>query len=238
MLKKSVPKIIDPLIRRDDVVQALFRVVAESGLEAASLRAVAAEAGLAVGSVRHYFDGQAELMIFAFRTVSSRIRARLADRVAALERGNDTRTDAGHDAQPGPGDDTRPGHGKATLRRPDGGLSAACADVLAELLPLDEQRELESSVWLSFVTAARTDAVLAAEADSSYRGTAILVGRIIMVLLASPATRAALEPVVEAERLLALIDGLCLHMLLQPGWTTEELSRNVLGAHLSSLRGA
>ncbi|MDJ0355640.1 TetR family transcriptional regulator C-terminal domain-containing protein [Paenarthrobacter sp. PH39-S1] len=209
-----MPKVIDPLIRREDVVQALFQVVAESGLEAASLRAVAAEAGLAVGSVRHYFDGQAELMIFAFRTVSARIRGRLEDRVAALESASGTR------------------------RAPGDRLSDACAEVLLELLPLDAQRELESSVWLSFVTAARTDVVLAAEADSSYRGTAGLVGRIIMVLLASPATRTALEPVVEAERLLALIDGLCLHMLLQPGWTTEELSRNVLRAHLSSLRGA
>ncbi|MEV0662880.1 TetR family transcriptional regulator C-terminal domain-containing protein [Actinomadura luteofluorescens] len=46
----------------------MFRVVRRDGLEQASLRTVAAEAGLAIGSVRHSFGGQADIMIFAMRT--------------------------------------------------------------------------------------------------------------------------------------------------------------------------
>ncbi|MBG0740354.1 TetR family transcriptional regulator C-terminal domain-containing protein [Paeniglutamicibacter antarcticus] len=227
-----MPKVVDSLVRREEVAQALFRVVAASGLESASLRTVAAEAGLAVGSVRHYFQDQSELMIFAFRTVSSRIRGRVEKRVMALEAAQDGDYAVGQDAD---GDDAvgqdaiRP----VVSKRP---AAAACVDVLMELLPVDQERRLESSVWLSFVTAARTDRVLGDEADGGYRGTAILVGRIIMVLLAAPETRMELDPVLEAERLLALIDGLCLHMLLQPGWSTEELSRTVVETHLASLK--
>ncbi len=212
-----MPKVIDPLVRREEVAEALFRVVAASGLEAASLRTVAAEAGLAVGSVRHYFQGQSELMIFAFRTVSSRIRGRVEKRVAALEA---VLADYGAGGA---------GQGRVWP-------AASCADVLMELLPVDAERRVESSVWLSFVTAARTDTVLGGEADGGYRGTAMLVGRIITVLLAAADARMELDPVLEAERLLALIDGLCLHMLLQPGWSTEELSRAVLETHLASLK--
>lgn len=207
------------------MAEALFRVVAASGLESASLRTVAAEAGLAVGSVRHYFQGQSELMIFAFHTVSSRIRGRVEKRVAALEAALED------DGGVGPGSKRQSSKGQ-----PSKGPGAACADVLMELLPVDAERRLESSVWLSFVTAARTDGVLGDEADGAYRGTAMLVGRIITVLLAAQDARMGLDPVLEAERLLALIDGLCVHMLLQPGWSTEELSRTVIETHLASLK--
>jgi AcrR family transcriptional regulator len=43
----------------------VFRVVRRAGFEQASLRNVAEEAGLAIGSVRHYFDGHTDLMVFA-----------------------------------------------------------------------------------------------------------------------------------------------------------------------------
>lgn len=73
-----MPKIVDPDRRREAVVEALFRVVERDGLEQASLRNVAAEAGLAIGSVRHYFDNHAELMVFAMKAMSERVGNRLA----------------------------------------------------------------------------------------------------------------------------------------------------------------
>ncbi|MGH3548110.1 MAG: hypothetical protein ACRDQU_08350 [Pseudonocardiaceae bacterium] len=42
-----------------------------SGLQQASLRAVADEATLNLGSVRHYFDNQQELMRFAMQSMLS-----------------------------------------------------------------------------------------------------------------------------------------------------------------------
>ena len=41
--------------------------------------------------------------------------------------------------------------------------------------------------------------------------------------------------VVEAERLLATLDGLCMHALLQPGWMTREMCVDVLEQHLDGM---
>jgi hypothetical protein len=43
--------------------------------------------------------------------------------------------------------------------------------------------------------------------------------------------------VVEAERLLATLDGLCMHALLQPGWMTARMCTDVLERHLDGLAG-
>lgn len=64
--------------RRRELAEAVLRVVRRDGLEQASVRNVAREAGLSTGSLRHYFVSQSELMVFAFRTVIDRIDARLA----------------------------------------------------------------------------------------------------------------------------------------------------------------
>ena len=47
------------------------------GLERASLREVADEAGLAVGSVRHYFSSSEELLAHSFGVAVDRITGRL-----------------------------------------------------------------------------------------------------------------------------------------------------------------
>ncbi|MET7641381.1 TetR family transcriptional regulator C-terminal domain-containing protein [Streptomyces sp. NPDC005438] len=86
-----MPKIVDPEERREAVVEALFRVVDREGLERASLRNVAAEAGLAIGSVRHYFDHHSELTLFAMRAMSERVSARLTRRVERGFDGDDRR---------------------------------------------------------------------------------------------------------------------------------------------------
>jgi AcrR family transcriptional regulator len=64
--------------RRQDVAQAVWRVVRRSGLAAASVRAVAQEAGLSAGSLRHYFGEQRELQVYAFRLIIERYERRLA----------------------------------------------------------------------------------------------------------------------------------------------------------------
>jgi AcrR family transcriptional regulator len=69
---------VDPAERRLLLAEAVLRVMRRDGLEQASVRNVAREAGLSMGSLRHYFASQSELMVFAFRTVVERIEVRLA----------------------------------------------------------------------------------------------------------------------------------------------------------------
>ena len=74
-----MPRVVDPAQRRQDLAAAVLRVIRRDGLEHASVRNVAREAGLSMGSLRHYFTSQSELMAFAFETVIERIQARLGD---------------------------------------------------------------------------------------------------------------------------------------------------------------
>ena len=61
-----------------------MRVAAEHGLEAVSLRHVAAEAGVSAGMVQHYFRTKDEMMVFALDVVRDRGTARVNAAVAAL----------------------------------------------------------------------------------------------------------------------------------------------------------
>ena len=54
--KGNVPRVVDPIERRNRLAQAVWRVVRREGLERASVREVAREAGVSMGSLRHYFD--------------------------------------------------------------------------------------------------------------------------------------------------------------------------------------
>jgi AcrR family transcriptional regulator len=221
-----MPKFVDAALRRQEVVEAVFRIVAADGLERASLREVADEAELAVGSVRHYFASSDELLAHSFGVVVDRIVRRLT---AADERLAE--------AQPG-----TPEHHEGVL------------SLLGEFLPLDEERAVDACVWMAFKAAARTKPFLAPEADRSHRAVAAIVGRIVMELssgvgpdaagtVAATATAsddAGAAPdqqrlVTEAERLLATLDGLTLHALLQPEWMTAQMCSDVLESHLNGL---
>jgi AcrR family transcriptional regulator len=75
-----MPKLVDHGERREELASALWRVVTRDGIEAASLRRVAAEAGWSTGSLRHYFPTQSELLAFAMELVVQHV----ADRVAEI----------------------------------------------------------------------------------------------------------------------------------------------------------
>ncbi|TSD58424.1 TetR/AcrR family transcriptional regulator [Aeromicrobium piscarium] len=73
-----MPARIDASQRRADVVAAASRLVARDGAAALSLRRVADEAELNVGSVRHYFDGSDDLLTATAEDVGRRMGERLA----------------------------------------------------------------------------------------------------------------------------------------------------------------
>jgi AcrR family transcriptional regulator len=76
-----MPKLVDHAQRRRELAGAVWRVIRSRGIDAASTRNVANEAGWSVGALRHYFSTQSELLTFAMEMVVERIEAR----VAALE---------------------------------------------------------------------------------------------------------------------------------------------------------
>lgn len=73
-----MPRVVDREQRRRDLGDAVWRVIVRDGVNGASVRAVAREAGVSPGSLRHYFATQAELIAFAMRQVDARVRARIA----------------------------------------------------------------------------------------------------------------------------------------------------------------
>ncbi|GIG70789.1 TetR/AcrR family transcriptional regulator [Phytomonospora endophytica] len=201
-----MPKIVDPEERRKAVVDAVFRVVRRDGVEAASLRNIATEAGLAIGSVRHYFTSHEELMVFAMKEMVERVSARVLAHAEALRR-------------PAPVRD-RAARAEALLR---------------EFLPVDDERFDETVVWLEFVKAARTRPSLQPEAKRLHDGMRMIVGKVLSEAHRNGRLREGLDLGIETEHLAALLDGLAMAAVLQPWSFTPERAVDVLHAHLGTL---
>ena len=77
----DVPKLVDHEQRRRELGGAVWQVIRARGVDGASIRTVAQEAGWSPGALRHYFSTQAELLTFAMQMVVERAEAR----VGALE---------------------------------------------------------------------------------------------------------------------------------------------------------
>ncbi|RKN47702.1 TetR/AcrR family transcriptional regulator [Micromonospora endolithica] len=79
-----MPKKVDHQARRTLIADALMRVAADQGLEAVSLRHVAAQAGVSAGMVQHYFRTKDEMMAFALAEVRERSQVRVTEALARL----------------------------------------------------------------------------------------------------------------------------------------------------------
>ncbi|GAA0912301.1 TetR/AcrR family transcriptional regulator [Streptomyces thermoalcalitolerans] len=125
-----MPARIDLEQRRKDVVEAAFRLLVAEGFSGLSLRKVAAESGLNIGSVRHYFDDHRHLLMAVATEVGRRMEKRLtrypADTLAGLT-------------------------GESAVD--------ALQERLEELLPLDEERRAEAIVLIEFIVAARVNPI-------------------------------------------------------------------------------
>ncbi|WP_440103307.1 TetR/AcrR family transcriptional regulator [Streptosporangium sp. H16] len=72
--------------RRNDIAEALLRVMGTRGLHAVTMRAVAAEAGVSLHLVQHYFDTKEQLTLFALRRLAEQMAERLKARLAGTRR--------------------------------------------------------------------------------------------------------------------------------------------------------
>ncbi|GIH96395.1 TetR/AcrR family transcriptional regulator [Planobispora siamensis] len=85
-----MPKIVDHNERREEVVEAARRIILREGIEAATTRAIAKEAGYSNGVLTHYFADKDDIMLSALRSshrrIVERLRAKLSGRtgLAAL----------------------------------------------------------------------------------------------------------------------------------------------------------
>jgi AcrR family transcriptional regulator len=84
--EERVPKLVDHDERRAELVAAAGRLIARNGLEAATVRAIAAEAGCSTGVLDHYFADKDDLLLQALAASHQRISDRFA-RVARGRRG-------------------------------------------------------------------------------------------------------------------------------------------------------
>lgn len=128
-----MPARIEPTMRRRHVVEAAFRLVVREGIDGCSLRKVADEADLNIGSVRHYFDGHADLLAAAAEEAGDRMGRRLS--AHPVEELRDLNEDQALDA-----------------------LQA----LVEEVLPVDEERSDAATVVVELVMASRTREVFQA----------------------------------------------------------------------------
>lgn len=130
-----------------------------------------------------------------------------------------------------------------SVRQRIGGAGAAAGslspelvqDTLEQLLPLDDERRLESEAWFALVALARRDPSAArrrAEVDELIRGAvdSALAGLAELGRLGPGRTRAA-----ETARLHALLDGMVVQLLARPPRLSPQEARDILAGHLAEL---
>lgn len=79
-----MPKIINHDERKQQIAQAMWRVILDKGMEGATVRNIAEEAGLSLGALRHYFSTQDDLLVYAMTLVTERA----TDRIEAVVKRN------------------------------------------------------------------------------------------------------------------------------------------------------
>lgn len=79
-----MPKIVDREERREEVLEAAWRIIARQGIDALSLRDLAAESGYSTGVVAHYFKDKDDVVRSALMRVWRQESARIRRRTSSL----------------------------------------------------------------------------------------------------------------------------------------------------------
>lgn len=148
-------------------MDAVVELTATAGLDAVTVREVAAAAEVSIGAVQHHFATKDDLLLVAFQRVVDDTRRRVDERVA--------------------------------LAYP----TVDVAEVLSELLPLDQARAREARIYLAFAARAASNPALARMQDELLRS----LRRELTQALGGPGHEIA------ASALLAAVDGLALHLV-------------------------
>ncbi|MDQ0300291.1 AcrR family transcriptional regulator [Salibacterium salarium] len=72
-----MPKKVNHAERKDQIIDAMFRIIYYHGFEKTTLREIAKEAGLSLGSVQHFFPKQKDIYVFAMDVIYQRYEERM-----------------------------------------------------------------------------------------------------------------------------------------------------------------
>lgn len=74
-----MPILIDPDVRREQVARVVADIIVSAGLEAVTVRSVAAAAGFSTAVVSHYFADKRELLLFSYKMAQEHAYTRLME---------------------------------------------------------------------------------------------------------------------------------------------------------------
>lgn len=193
-----MPRLIDRNQRKVDLAEAVWRVIRERGIGAVSVRIVAEEAGVAVGSLRHLFPNRAGLLRYSAELMVQRA----TDRIRSLPPAADPVTHA--------------------------------EDIIRELLPLspDSRAELEVNIALIAETPALPEL-----SDVRDAAAAELFGACLHIVTGLRGGTCPTQDLI-ARRLHALIDGVALHLLMQPADSDTTWATQIISAEIRHIAGS
>ncbi len=188
-----MPRRIDLDQRREQLAEAVWTTIRARGIGAVSVRTVASEAGVAVGSLRHVFPTRAELLQFSAELMIHRATERLVS------------------------------------TPPSGDVVTDVLAILMHLIPLEPDSRAELEVNIALIAEAPALPELVPIRDHAYRQLRVLCEHLVADL-ATGLDEAAIAR--EARRLHAIVDGIALHLLMEPadadsGWATQALRDEV-----------
>jgi AcrR family transcriptional regulator len=74
---------IDHNERRDRIAEVAIEIIAQEGLEAATIRRIAAEMGASIRVITHYFADKDELLFSVYRTMAEQGQTRIMEAIAS-----------------------------------------------------------------------------------------------------------------------------------------------------------
>ncbi|MFZ2502298.1 MAG: TetR/AcrR family transcriptional regulator [Nocardioides sp.] len=186
---------MDRAARKAHMAEAVWQVIRDRGIGAVSVRSVADQAGVAVGSLRHLFPTRAELLEFSAELMVERA----TERVRGVP--------------------------------PTEDVQQYALEVVKHLLPLEPNSRAELEVNIALIAESPALPELVTVRDRAYQELAEGCTRLVEMLVGRPR-----DPriVARGRRLHAIVDGLAIHLLMQPpsedsGWAItivrDELAR-------------
>ncbi|PAD91968.1 TetR/AcrR family transcriptional regulator [Shouchella clausii] len=192
-------RIVNHEKKRKSIAEAAWSIIKKEGIEKASIRRVAIEAGMSAGALRHYFSTKDEMLLFIMDYY--------------LEEGK------------------KRSQSKSWSDNP----LQTVEEVLLELVPIDEEKKIETSVWWILALQSLTSDTLKEKKDEMTNGTYELANSMIEILVLKGNLSDSINVKLEKSRLAALIDGLSIHALLRPDVYSPEKVKEVIRYHLETL---
>lgn len=210
---------------REGILDAIVDVIADEGIEKASVRTVAQRAGVSIGAVQHHFQTKAQMLECAMARLTEQFKEQ-ATGLFEESAGSGDRDEASGSDETGASAVDGAGGRAPDPQEARTALVAMCAS----LALVDEADRRLGGVWLDFVAASRVHEGLRRihrDAWAALRG--------VFAYLIIRRTPDHPEPQRAADMLLAVLDGLAVSRMTEPEHMTGERARAVCEATLAAV---